>query len=74
MDDRPGHDRRCVMASSKIKKRELGWIPIYMFREGLEDTIEWYIGNRGWCEKIKTGEFQEYYERMYGERLKGSLS
>jgi len=69
VDDRPGHDRRYAMDSAKIK-RELGWRPKYNFREGLEDTIEWYIQNRGWWEKIKTGEYQEYYEKMYGKRLR----
>lgn len=56
------------MDSKKIK-RELGWRPTYKFREGLEETIKWYIKNRRWWENIKTGEYQEYYEKMYGKRL-----
>ncbi len=68
VEDRPGHDRRYAMDSKKIK-RELGWKPTYKFREGLEETIKWYTQNRRWWENIKTGEYQEYYEKMYGKRL-----
>ena len=64
--DRPGHDRRYAIDSNKIQ-RELGWSPRYTFEEGIEKTIEWYIENESWWKKIKSGEYQEYYNRMYGE-------
>jgi dTDP-glucose 4,6-dehydratase len=65
--DRPGHDRRYAIDSSKIKK-ELGWSPRYDFKEGMELTIKWYLENRAWWEKIRSGEYLEYYGRMYGNR------
>jgi len=64
--DRPGHDRRYAIDSNKIQ-RELGWSPRYTFEEGIEKTIEWYIENESWWKKIKSGEYQEYYNKMYGE-------
>jgi dTDP-glucose 4,6-dehydratase len=65
--DRPGHDRRYAIDFSKIK-RDLGWEPSISFEEGINRTIEWYQANREWWKKIKTGEFQDYYRRMYGNR------
>jgi len=65
--DRPGHDRRYAIDSSKIQK-ELGWNPIHDFKEGMKLTIEWYLANRAWWEKIKSGEYLKYYNRMYGNR------
>ncbi|MGE5553685.1 MAG: dTDP-glucose 4,6-dehydratase [Betaproteobacteria bacterium] len=65
--DRPGHDRRYAIDSTKIR-RELGWRPEIPFAEGLRETVEWYGANRLWWEKIKSGEYREYYERMYGNR------
>jgi dTDP-glucose 4,6-dehydratase len=65
--DRPGHDRRYAVDFSKIK-RDLGWEPSTSFEEGISQTIEWYQANREWWKKIKTGEFQDYYRRMYGNR------
>lgn len=65
--DRPGHDRRYAIDASKIK-RELGWQPKISFEQGLRNTIKWYCTNREWWEKIKTGEYRQYYERMYGQR------
>jgi dTDP-glucose 4,6-dehydratase len=65
--DRPGHDRRYAIDSSKIQ-RELGWRPATPFSEGMSRTVAWYIANDVWWKKIKSGEYREYYERMYGHR------
>ena len=65
--DRPGHDRRYAIDSSKIQT-ELGWRPETPFQDGMADTIEWYLRNEPWWQKIKSGEYREYYERMYGNR------
>ena len=65
--DRPGHDRRYAIDSSKIQ-RELGWRPETPFSEGMSRTVAWYIANDVWWKKIKSGEYREYYERMYGHR------
>lgn len=65
--DRPGHDRRYAIDSSKIK-RELGWSPRYTFEEGLRETVDWYLNNREWWQRIKSGEYKEYYERNYLRR------
>lgn len=67
--DRLGHDRRYAIDAGKIE-RELGWKPQRDFATGLRDTIEWYRTHRGWWEAIKSGAYLEYYERMYGERLR----
>jgi dTDP-glucose 4,6-dehydratase len=65
--DRPGHDRRYAIDSSKIQT-ELGWRPATAFQDGMSDTIDWYLRNEPWWQKIKSGEYREYYERMYGNR------
>ncbi|HZC30023.1 MAG TPA: GDP-mannose 4,6-dehydratase, partial [Gaiellaceae bacterium] len=65
--DRPGHDRRYSLDTSKL--RALGWEPRRRLADGLADTVEWYRSNRAWWEPIKSGEYREYYERQYGERL-----
>jgi dTDP-glucose 4,6-dehydratase len=65
--DRPGHDRRYAIDSSKIQ-RELGWSPQISFEEGMERTVRWYLENEVWWRKIKSGEYRIYYERMYGNR------
>jgi dTDP-glucose 4,6-dehydratase len=67
--DRPGHDRRYAIDSSKIQ-RELGWSPIYTFERGIAETIDWYVGNEPWWRRIISGEYQKYYEKMYGGRGK----
>lgn len=66
--DRPGHDRRYAIDAEKIKQ-ELGWEPTIKFEDGIKTTIAWYLENRSWWERIKSGEYQGYYERMYGGRL-----
>jgi len=69
VEDRPGHDRRYSLDSSKL--RGLGWSPQTSFEHGLATTIDWYRDNRDWWEPIKSGEFREYYERQYAARLAG---
>ncbi len=65
--DRPGHDRRYDIDWSKINT-ELGWQPAYSFDEGIKKTIQWYMDNKEWWQKIKTGQYQEYYKKQYGSR------
>lgn len=65
--DRPGHDRRYAIDAAKIKK-ELGWEPTVMFDQGIKLTIKWYLDNLDWTSKIRSGEYKEYYEKMYGDR------
>jgi dTDP-glucose 4,6-dehydratase len=65
--DRPGHDRRYAIDFSKIEK-ELDWVPSITFEEGINLTIEWYQTHLEWWKKIKTGEYLDYYKRMYGNR------
>ena len=65
--DRPGHDRRYCLDSSKISA--LGWQPRHNFDETLQKTVEWYVQNQGWWRRIKSGEYAEYYRRQYGQRL-----
>jgi len=65
--DRPGHDLRYAIDASKINK-ELGWKPSVTFEEGLELTIDWYLENQEWLDHVTSGDYQEYYEKMYKER------
>jgi dTDP-glucose 4,6-dehydratase len=65
--DRPGHDRRYSLDSSKI--RALGWAPRRTLADGLADTVAWYRERRDWWEPLKSGEYRRYYERQYAERL-----
>jgi dTDP-glucose 4,6-dehydratase len=65
--DRPGHDRRYAITSAKTML-ETGWQPRVGFEEGLSSTVEWYRENRGWVERVKSGEYQNYYDRNYGNR------
>ena len=65
--DRPAHDRRYALDSSKIRK-ELGWKPSFSFEQGMKRTIDWYIENKSWWEKIKSGEYLKYYEKHYIKR------
>ncbi len=64
--DRPGHDRRYAIDPTKIHN-ELGWLPKTTFDEGIQKTIRWYLDNRPWWEHILAGEYQDYYEKMYGK-------
>jgi dTDP-glucose 4,6-dehydratase len=68
VEDRPGHDRRYAVDSSKL--RALGWAPQRSFDTGgLEETVDWYRSNREWWEPIKSGEYRRYYETQYASRL-----
>ena len=70
VDDRPGHDRRYAVDSSKL--RDLGWQPQHSFDQGgLEETVHWYMANREWWEPIKSGDYRRYYETQYAARLVG---
>ena len=66
--DRPGHDRRYAIDCSKIEK-ELGWTPEHAFEDGIRKTVDWYMDNRAWWERILSGEYTEYYNLQYGKRL-----
>ncbi|HSR16723.1 MAG TPA: dTDP-glucose 4,6-dehydratase [Ignavibacteriaceae bacterium] len=63
--DRPGHDRRYAIDSTKIQKK-LGWNPEYSFEKAIKDTVDWYIKNENWWKKIISGEYQHYYKNQYG--------
>ena len=65
--DRKGHDMRYAIDPTKISN-ELGWLPETKFEDGIKKTIEWYLANREWWEDIISGEYQNYYEKMYGDR------
>ena len=67
VQDRPGHDRRYALDSSKIQ-RELGWSPLLSFEEGIRRTIEWYRANSKWLDHACSGEYRKYYERHYDRR------
>ena len=63
--DRPGHDRRYAIDASKINN-ELGWKPSVTFEEGLALTIDWYFENADWLKQVTSGDYQQYYEKVYG--------
>ena len=65
--DRKGHDMRYAIDPTKIHN-ELGWLPETMFADGIKKTIKWYLDNKDWWEPIISGEYQNYYEKMYGNR------
>ena len=65
--DRKGHDMRYAIDPTKIHN-ELGWLPETKFEDGIRKTIDWYLNHRKWWEEIISGEYQNYYERMYGDR------
>ncbi|HET7106135.1 MAG TPA: dTDP-glucose 4,6-dehydratase [Candidatus Acidoferrum sp.] len=67
VQDRPGHDRRYALDSSKIR-RELGWSPFVSFEEGIRKTIEWYGASSEWLHHARSGEYRNYYERHYDRR------
>ena len=62
--DRPGHDRRYAIDATKMQT-ELGWTPRHDFPAGIEQTIQWYLENRSWCDRVRSGEYQQYYARQY---------
>ncbi len=65
--DRPGHDARYAIDSTKLKT-ELGWEPSLQFEEGIEKTVRWYLANQEWMDRVTSGEYQQYYENMYKDR------
>ena len=69
--DRPGHDRRYAIDPAKIHS-EPGWLPETKFADGIKKTIHWYLDNKPWWQDIVSGEYQNYYKKMYGDKLAGS--
>ena len=65
--DRPGHDLRYAIDSSKLRS-ELGWAPIPEFSEGLEKTVDWYLSHDAWLSGVLSGDYEKYYEKMYRDR------
>jgi dTDP-glucose 4,6-dehydratase len=65
--DRAGHDMRYAIDSTKLQ-RELGWEPSLQFEEGIEKTVRWYLENQKWMDQVTSGEYQKYYDEMYGNR------
>lgn len=65
--DRPGHDRRYAIDPTKIHN-ELGWLPATKFDDGIKKTIDWYLTHKSWWEKIISGEYKDYYDKMYKNR------
>lgn len=68
VQDRPGHDRRYAIDNTKITT-QLGWSPRYTFEQGIHETIQWYLNNTEWTERVTSGAYQEYYREMYKERV-----
>ena len=64
--DRAGHDLRYAIDSTKLKN-ELGWEPSLQFEEGIEKTVTWYLNNKEWMENVTSGDYQKYYQKMYGQ-------
>ena len=67
VEDRPGHDVRYAIDSTKLQK-ELGWEPSLQFEEGIEKTVRWYLENQEWIDGVTSGEYEKYYDSMYGDR------
>jgi len=66
VSDRAGHDLRYAIDSSKLQN-DLGWAPSLQFEEGLEKTVDWYLENQDWMDRIVSGKYQQYYDEMYGK-------
>jgi dTDP-glucose 4,6-dehydratase len=64
VNDRAGHDLRYAIDSSKLKN-ELGWEPSLQFEEGIKKTVKWYLENQEWLNNVTSGDYQEYYQKMY---------
>ena len=67
VSDRPGHDLRYAIDSTKLKC-ELGWEPSLQFEEGIEKTVRWYLEHQEWIDCITSGEYEKYYELIYKNR------
>jgi dTDP-glucose 4,6-dehydratase len=65
--DRAGHDLRYAIDATKIMN-ELGWKPSLQFEEGLEITVDWYLTNEAWLNRVTNGEYQKFYEDMYTKK------
>ena len=65
--DRPGHDARYAIDSTKLQQ-ELGWEPSLQFEEGIEKTVRWYLDHQEWLDNITSGEYEKYYQSMYAGR------
>ena len=65
--DRLGHDARYAIDSRKLQA-ELGWEPSLQFEEGIEKTVRWYLENQAWLDNVTSGEYENYYEKMYKGR------
>ncbi|QIK54154.1 dTDP-glucose 4,6-dehydratase [Dysgonomonas sp. HDW5B] len=65
--DRAGHDLRYAIDSNKLKN-ELGWEPSLQFEEGIEKTVKWYLDNQSWMDNVTSGDYQEYYQKMYQDK------
>ena len=65
VEDRKGHDRRYAIDPTKIHN-DLGWLPETKFADGIEKTIDWYLSHEDWWQEIVSGEYQKYYQKMYG--------
>jgi dTDP-glucose 4,6-dehydratase len=70
--DRPGHDRRYSLDSSKL--RSLGWRPAHAFEDALRATVDWYLAHEGWWRPLKSGEYLDYYRRQYADRLAAGVA
>lgn len=70
IEDRPGHDRRYAIDTTRIQG-ELGWKPQFDFEKALKATVDWYLDNRAWWQRIRSGKYQHYYELVYARRVKG---
>ncbi len=66
--DRAGHDRRYAIDATKVKD-ELGWMPSLQMEEGLTRTVKWYLENSEWMDNVTSGNYQQYYEQMYADRV-----
>jgi dTDP-glucose 4,6-dehydratase len=67
VEDRKGHDRRYAIDPTKIHN-ELGWLPETKFADGIVKTIKWYLENEDWWQEIISGDYQNYYKKMYGDK------
>jgi len=67
--DRPGHDRRYAIDAGRMQS-ELDWSPQHDFQSGIENTIQWYLAHRDWCDRVRSGEYRDYYLQQYGESAK----
>ena len=65
--DRKGHDMRYAIDPTKLET-ELGWVPKYNFDTGIAQTIQWYLDNKDWWQNILSGEYQNYFQKMYVEK------